>query len=167
MSCCGSTCKPASVSADCKPSPTVEKSAVGLEKPSGEAHNTDTCHKDACHREKKLDAKSAVGGAYTSPKPPKSSDTKKRKNRDDGQENEIDGDLGLDIFEFLTPSDLRLTPKALIETHISHFRCNVNGESLWGNAEKKLLDKFLSQAVPGTIGAIPHSQDIAAKNTQR
>ena len=31
------------------------------------------------------------------------------------------------IFLFLTPSDLRLTPKALTETNVSHFRCNVNG----------------------------------------
>jgi hypothetical protein len=55
---------------------------------------------------------------------------KKRKARDEEPGtggNEADAENGLDIFEFLAPSDLRLTPKALVETHISHFRCNVNG----------------------------------------
>jgi len=31
------------------------------------------------------------------------------------------------IFQYLTPSDLRLTPEALVATKVSHFRCNVNG----------------------------------------
>jgi len=31
------------------------------------------------------------------------------------------------IFKYLTPSDLRLTPEALVSTKVSHFRCNVNG----------------------------------------
>lgn len=31
------------------------------------------------------------------------------------------------IFKYLTPSDLRLTPEALVSTRKSHFRCNVNG----------------------------------------
>ncbi len=56
---------------------------------------------------------------------------KKRKARDEEPGtggNEADAENDLDIFEFLAPSDLRLTPKALVETHISHFRCNVNGE---------------------------------------
>lgn len=31
------------------------------------------------------------------------------------------------IWRYLTPSDLRLTPEALISTKVSHFRCNLNG----------------------------------------
>ena len=31
------------------------------------------------------------------------------------------------IFRYLTPSDLRLTPEALISTKVSHFRCNLDG----------------------------------------
>jgi hypothetical protein len=56
---------------------------------------------------------------------------KKRKARDDEPGtggSEADAENSSDIFEFLAPSDLRLTPKALVETHISHFRCNVNGD---------------------------------------
>jgi hypothetical protein len=36
-------------------------------------------------------------------------------------------DDGGQIFMYLTPSDLRLTPEALISTKQSHFHCNVNG----------------------------------------
>jgi len=31
------------------------------------------------------------------------------------------------IWRYLTPSDLRLTPEALVSTKVSHFRCNLNG----------------------------------------
>ena len=51
---------------------------------------------------------------------------RKRKCKDTAQE-DYEANESTDIFEFLAPSDLRLTPQALIETHISHFRCNVNG----------------------------------------
>lgn len=32
-----------------------------------------------------------------------------------------------ELFAFLTPSDLRLTAQALVDTKVSHFKCNVNG----------------------------------------
>ena len=38
-----------------------------------------------------------------------------------------EGDERHVIFKYLTPSDLRLTPEALVSTKVSHFRCNVNG----------------------------------------
>lgn len=47
------------------------------------------------------------------------------------------------IWRYLTPSDLRLTPEALISTKVSHFRCNLNGcprfFALHGQAAARLL----------------------------
>jgi hypothetical protein len=37
------------------------------------------------------------------------------------------------IFKYLTPSDLRLTPEALVSTKVSHFRCNLNGCSRYAS----------------------------------
>lgn len=47
----------------------------------------------------------------------------------EGDEDEGSGSGGDDkyLFKYLTPSDLRLTPEALVSTKKSHFRCNVNG----------------------------------------
>ena len=130
MSCCGWNCHSTQVNTDTNRITVQNVEQTKVESPAlpQETGETHIKHAEHCRNDDNL----STGSCSTASKISKLAEPKKRKSRDtrdEGQENGLEIDAGLDIFEFLAPSDLRLTPKALIETHISHFRCNVNGEN--------------------------------------